>query len=315
MFVHAINGEYRVVATDGHRMFVNSTPIPPKADGDKLPAWLAQGVILAREGLKERLALLDKVAIGEAVELAYKIGARQVILSDLAQSCIFKLQPVDAVYSEYAKVLDGLKVFEARAAEEMASISYDSGYLKGVGDLAKLLGSKSVRVFGRTDVDEPTVVTFPECAEAILIPLRNQDKRIGFGPARALSGALAGTVAALRAHRTRWANVLEDVNAGKRSKSQAQAKVDEYDQRIAALITNAAEPALPPPPDPWEAYRDAVEAGAGHSERWERRKCPSRKQSRRSWRRNRRPTRSPRRSTRRRRSPRNQTSSPSRGAA
>jgi hypothetical protein len=264
VYVHATGGEYRVVGTDGHRMLVHSTPIPAKLDGDNLPAWLAKGVIVPREGLKERLTLLDKVA-GSTVDLAYQVDAPQLVLSDLPQSCIFRMRPVDGTYSDYQQVLDGLKVFEARQSEEMASVAYDSGYLKGVGELAKLLGSKTVRVFGSTGSDDehndPSLVTFPDCPEAILLlmPQRRVEARLGFGAARVLTSAVAGTVAALRAHRTRWANVLDDTTSTKKAKADATAKIADYDRRIAEVITNAAEPALPPPPDPREVFMDAVQ--------------------------------------------------------
>jgi len=277
VFVHATEIEYRVVATDGHRMLVYSTPLPTKG-GNVLPTppWLAQGVIIPREGLKERLALLAKVGSSD-IEVAFQIGAPHLVLSDVQQSCIFKMRPVDGTFSEYQRILDRLKVFESRSTGDMASIHYDSGYLKGVGEIAKLLDSDSVRVFGIDGGDhaEPTLVTFPGCSEALLVLMpmsKGTAAAIGAGAARMLSGAVAGTVAALRAHRTRCANVLGDEGSSKRAKAEAEKKVAEYDRRIEAIVTNAAKPALPPPPDPFEVFSDAVRDGlvaAGEGGRWE----------------------------------------------
>ena len=259
VYVHARNGEYRIVARDGARMFVHSTPIPRKLDGDNLPAWLLQGVTIPRDGLKERLGLLDKLDCSTA-EIAYQIDAPQVVISDRAESCIFKMQPKQT-WPDYQEWIDSIKAFEARESEEMASVAYDSSYLKGVGDLAKLLDSKTVRVFGSAGDGDPTLVTFPDCPEAILLlmPLQRAATRLGFGAARVLTGTVAGTVAALRAHRTRWANVLDDDKSTKKAKADATAKIADYDRRIAEVITNAAEPALPPPPDPREVFNDAVQ--------------------------------------------------------
>lgn len=57
--------------------------------------------------------------------------------------------------------------------------------------------------------------------------------------ASVLSGPINGTIAALKAHRSRWA-----AKSGK----EAAAKVAEYDQRIAAIMARVAMPAALPAP-------------------------------------------------------------------
>jgi hypothetical protein len=111
------------------------------------------------------------------------------------------------VFAEYQHVLDDV-TFEARELGEMASVSYDTGYLKDVGALAKMLGSESVRVFGASET--PSLITFPECpfAVIVLMPLRHTETRLGVGVAKVMSGAVDGTIAALKAHQKRWANKL-----------------------------------------------------------------------------------------------------------
>jgi hypothetical protein len=269
VYVHAVDSDYRVVGTDGHRMFVYSVPIPRK-EVDQQPAWLEKGVIIPREGLKERLALFAKLK-SSVVSLSYQIDAPWLSLADPLDQCTFKLQPVNGTFPAYQRSFDTLKVFEARAGgEEMTSVAYDASYLKGVGDLAKLLEADTVRVFGGGNsvdaedkaITDPTLIVFPEAPQAVLILMpKTTSQQLGFGAARVLSGAVAGSVAALRAHRTRWQNVIDDPQSSARAKKDAAAKVADYDRRIEAIAANAERPALPPPPDPWEVFHDAVVDG------------------------------------------------------
>jgi hypothetical protein len=55
--LRAVDGNVRMCATDGHRLFVGSHPIP-ECDRDRVPGWLTAGVIVSREGLKPRLAIV-----------------------------------------------------------------------------------------------------------------------------------------------------------------------------------------------------------------------------------------------------------------
>ncbi len=244
VYVHAKDDEYRIVATDGHRMFVFSTPVESERRGAEIPAWMKAGVIVSAEGLKERLTLLDKLEC-ETARIAYQVSAPHIVISDPTESCMFKVRPSDGVFADYQRVLDDVQ-FEAHELGDMASTAYDTGYLKDVGVLAKMLGAKSVRVFGASET--PSLITFPECPFAVLIlmPLRHTETRLGVGAAKVMSGAVNGTVSALKAHQTRWANRLETAKG--KAKKDAEAKVADYDKRIAAVLAAAnALPALPAP--------------------------------------------------------------------
>jgi hypothetical protein len=208
---------------------------------------LRAGVIIPREGLKERLSLLDKLEASTA-KIAYATGAAHLVISDSAESCVFKMAPVNGTFPEYQQIIDKLRV-EAREVDDMHSTAYDTGYLKDVGSMAKMLESKSARIFA-AGPGESTLITFPENPQSlmILMPVRT-DAAIGVGAAKVLAGAINGTVGALRAHRTRWA-----VKADAGSKAAGK-KVAEYDERIAAILAAAhAVPALPAP----EGYSEEV---------------------------------------------------------
>lgn len=272
VYVHAKDDEYRIVATDGHRMFVFSTPVESERHGAEVPAWMRAGVTISAEGLKERLTLLDKLEC-ETARIAYQVDAPHIVISDVpAHGCTFKVKPAEGTFSDYQHVLDQLS-FEARELGEMASVSFDTGYLKDVGALAKMLGAKAARVFGgaSTGDTEPSLITFPECPFAVLVlmPLRHSETRLGVGAAKVLSGAVAGTVAALKAHQTRWANKLETAKGN--AKKAAENKIADYDKRIAAVLAAAnALPALPAPAGeaevavdgegyPWTSHRSQAE--------------------------------------------------------
>jgi hypothetical protein len=274
VYVHAIDDEYRIVASDGHRLFVYSTPVESERRGAEVPVWMRKGVIVSAEGLKERLTLLDKLEY-ETARVAYQVSAPHIVISDPTHSCTFKVKPVDGTFSDYQRILDNVS-FEARELGEMASVSFDTGYLKDVGALAKMLGAKSARVFGG-DSTNPTgdasLITFPECPFAVLVlmPLRHSETRLGVGVAKVMIGAVNGTVSALKAHQTRWANKIATAKGN--AKKAAENKVAEYDKRIAAVLAAAnALPALPAPAGkvapagaegqgyPWTDHRSQADA-------------------------------------------------------
>ncbi|HVH73296.1 MAG TPA: hypothetical protein VM755_00115 [Stellaceae bacterium] len=258
VYLHSTGDEYRLIGTDGVRLLVYSSPI---GEGPA-PAWTEAGVAIATEGLKERVGLLRRLKC-ETARVAYQTEAPQIVLSNREEDVVFKLRPLDAEFLQYQRILDDLKAFKARKVSEMSSTAFDARYLKGVGDLAKLLDSNTVQVFDGGAEGEPTLVAFPGCEFAVLVlmPLKEQP-RLGAGAARILEGAVNGTVAALRAHRTRWATRLEDPQLSAAARKAAENKIADYDRRIAAIIEKATAPALPPPEEPSYAIADAVAEGA-----------------------------------------------------
>ena len=172
-----------------------------------VPEWLAEGVTLPLHLLKEQLAMLDK--IGEIAVVSYQTEAPRVLLSDLHEHVTFRLLPVSGKFPQYDRLLDSIDL-SARTMVDLESTSYQASYLKGAADLAKLLDSRSVQVFGSRAEGKPTLITFPGCPGAVLLlmPLVSEDT-IAPQTAKLLAGPIAGTVAALRAHRTRWENKLE----------------------------------------------------------------------------------------------------------
>lgn len=233
VFVHRVDETLRIVATDGHRLFLHARE---RVEGeDEWPEWLAQGVILPTEGLKSRLSLLDDVA-----KVSYAIEAPFVELSDRSESCRFRLRPVAMAYSDYQPILDRLKAFDGNKVEEMTATAFDSKYFKAAGELAKALGSDAIRIHAMPTDQSPTLITFPSSEGSMLLLMPVTDNGVlSSSSMKVLAAPLQGTLAALRAHKTRWER--------KTGKAATQ-KVAEYEQRIAAIVAGLeGPPALPAP--------------------------------------------------------------------
>lgn len=257
VFVHAVEGSTRIAATDGHRLFVFSVPTETEA-----PDWLKAGITVPKEGLKERLAMIEKLDSSTA-RIAYQSEAPQVVISDPGNHCTFRMAPVDGTFPDYQRILDSVRVFEGREISDMASIAYNGKYLKSVGDIAKQLGSDAVRLFGASLATEPSLVTFPNAPGAVLVlmPMRH-DAALAGETVKVISGAVNSTVSALRAHQTRWTQKVESA-PNKKARQEALAKVAEYETRISAIMANTSPPALPAPEPQPETSEPATASETG----------------------------------------------------
>lgn len=232
----ADHDEVRISGTDGHRLFAFSEPSP----GEK-PAWLKDGVIISRELLKEKLAMIEKIG-GEYAFVSYAKGAPRIELSDPKGNVVFRSAPVDGTFPDYSLIFAKLNL-AARSTVDLESSAFNAVYLKGVADLAKLLGSQSVQMFSSKPTD-PVMMTFPQAPGAVLLlmPIKQDSAVISSATARVMDSTIAGTIAALKAHRTRIERKLAKLPTSK----ALQTKLAEYDQRIGAILARTA-PALPAP--------------------------------------------------------------------
>lgn len=244
-------GEIRITSTDGRRLFAYSVGVSKE---ETLPGWLADGVTVSIELLKEQLAMIEKVG-GENAVVSYQTSASQLLLSDPHNRVTFRTFPVADKFPDYGNVLSGIDL-SARTTVDLESTGYQAGYLRGVADLAKVLGSMSVQIFASAGVGKPTLIIFPGMpgATLVLMPLVEEAPApIHQSTMRVLAGPIAGTLAALRAHRTRWEKKL----AKSPSSRAIQKKIEEYDQRIDAIIGRTAQ-ALPAPETASESDEEAL---------------------------------------------------------
>jgi hypothetical protein len=243
-------GEIRISATDGHRLFAFSVGVGKE---ETLPSWLADGVTVSLDLLKEQLTMLEKVGAEDAV-VAYQTQAPRLQLSDPHNRVTFRTFPVADKFPVYDNVFSGIDL-SARTTVDLESTGYQAGYLKRVADLAKVLGSSTVQIFASSGAGKPTLIVFPgrPGAALVLMPVNTEDVAIAQPTMRVLAGPIAGTLAALRAHRTRWEKKLAKMPSSR----SIQKKIEEYDQRIDAIVGRTA-PALPAPETASETDEEAV---------------------------------------------------------
>jgi hypothetical protein len=271
VYLHVRDGDFRMVATDGHRMFVFAVPVGLQ----KVPEWIEKGVIISADGLKERLALLHKLKFSTA-QISYQLEAPRLLISDIGESVVYRVLPVDGTFPDYANILTQLSAFNPGEREAMHSVAYKPQYLKGLGDIAKMLGAQSIRIFSNGgDVEEddkkraePTLITFPDAPEAVMVLMpQTHSTELGAPAARILAGPVKLSIAALTAHVTRNTEKLEKADRGeykmtKGERKEIERKIEAWQKRVEALRENAELPALPPPADPeplsWADYHHQV---------------------------------------------------------
>lgn len=253
VFIHAADGEMRIVGTDGHRMIV-SRFVPE----GKLPAWTEDGIILARDELAQALPVLQKN--GEEHQGA---GSRDktagVVLLDYVKdapaarlTCAngfgsFRVTPVPGKYPDYVRVLGDAGASLARGeGDAMRTAAIAVKYIKGAADIGTKLGATAINSFvGGEDV--AAMFTFEGAPDTVLVvmPVRTGSDQVSDGVVKMLGvNGVAGSVAALRAHLTRTTKLLADTkNADDRERLQARRT--SFEERIAHLIEVTGD--APPP--------------------------------------------------------------------
>ena len=251
VYLHSKGQKGRIVASDGVRMFVASFALPPPKEGGT-PAWLSGGIILSNRGLRARLSLMQKVSEARDVRVGFAKGADAAELSDTVRNCIFKMPTVAGEYPDYEAVI-GAQSFvvlddDGRAqAKEWQPVGINSRFLKDCADVAKQLeagldreersvGGMVIRAFNGGDSTMPMIFDFSTWPGAILVvmPARLASNSTSKETAQLLAPAVKLTVAALRAHATRW-QVKADESDGA-EKVAAQAKADEFRARVDAIL-------------------------------------------------------------------------------
>ena len=260
VYLHAKGDKGRVVGTDGAKMFIASFPLPTRIEGG-VPPWLRDGVILSAAMLRARIQLLGKLTGEKGVVVSYAKGNPAADLSDDKASTVLKVSALHGTYPNYEASL-GAKSFTdldddgQQESREWQPVGINSSYLKQCGDIAKTLEAgldkdarsklgMVVRAFNGGGADAPLVFDFSTWPGAILVvaPAVMATRMTSKETAQILAPALKMTVAALRAHATRWdQRAAELTGAGK---DAATEKADEFRRRVAAILASVpAGPAI-----------------------------------------------------------------------
>jgi hypothetical protein len=253
VYVHAKGDRGRVVGSDGSRLFIASFPLPTKEAGGA-PAWMRDGgVILSNDGLRSRLALLGKLSDEMDVRVGYANGNASVELSDAKEATVFKIAAKVGTYPNVDSAL-GAKSFTTLDEDgnadvrEWQPVGINSSYLKQCGDIAKTLEAglepdkrsklgMVVRAFNGGASDSPLVFDFSTWPGAILVvaPAVMASQVTSKETAQLLAPAVKATVAALRAHATRWDQRAKEATI-EAEKVEAQTKADGFRKRVANIF-------------------------------------------------------------------------------
>jgi hypothetical protein len=254
VYLHAVEGRGRIVATDGQRMFLASFAIEGKA-----PSWLKSGVVVSSQDLKTRLSLIQKIGGEPTVKFIFSKGNPTIELTDMRSTILLKVPVVSTSYPDYSKLL-GAESFtdldgdgDARV-RDWQPIGINSQYLKKCGEIAKILESglekdarsklgMVVRAFNSGAADAPMVFDFSTWPGAILVvaPAKMVNQQTAKETAQLLAPAAKATVAALRAHATRWQQ-RADATENEAEKAEATRKAAEFTARVANVLRNVPLP-------------------------------------------------------------------------
>lgn len=269
VYLHIVERTVRVVGTDGSRMFVGSFTMKEK---ETAPAWLAAGVILSNVGLRARVSMIAKTGSEQVVRISYAKDLPKAQLTDADKTMSFDMPRVEGMFPQYERVIPmasfaRLDEFgEVERGKEWEPVGINSQFLKHVGDIAKTLEASLpkekrtktgmvIRAYNATENSDganPLVFDFSNYPGAILcvMPMKIEAK-MAPETAALLAPAIKLTLAALRAHATRWLKQADTVKGD--AKDSALRKAQEFQDRIAAILEKV--PASP-------AITDASEATA-----------------------------------------------------
>ena len=165
VYVHGVEGEFRICATDGHRLSVSRLELPK---GQPLPEWAEAGIIIPRDELAQALPILTKNALlfshdcsEPAAFLDFTTGSPTMTLRAINGFASFTMRPVDGKFPDYAKVLAASATTLARGNNEaMQTSAINTDYLKGAAEVAIKLGAKAIHAFINGSDHTATFFTF-----------------------------------------------------------------------------------------------------------------------------------------------------------
>ncbi len=269
--LHRRDDLVRIVATDGIRMFISSLKV-----SGTLPAWLDdEGIILSGDGLKARVGMICKMQDEPVVTISFAKGQAKASVSDNLGAAVFQMAVIAEEYVDYEAFLQAssfinLDEWGNKSGVEWEPIGINSLYLKQIGEIAKTLeaglpkerrtkGGMVVRSYNGGAPNAPLVFDFSTWPGTLLVilPAKLATPVISKETSLLLAPAVRGTVAALRAHATRWLQRAQDAT-GDDEKEAALAKAAGFQERVAEVLKRApgvpaisdqSEPVVEPEPE------------------------------------------------------------------
>lgn len=247
VFVHAVDGEIRIVSTDGHRLIVSRFEMEK---GQALPDWAETGLLIPRDELAQALPMLTKNAIVDkayghvpSIVIDYAKGNAAIGLRSANGFAQFRVKPLDGKFPDYAMVMAKNAGSLARDSNEALTASaINAKYLKSVAEVAEKVGASAVHSFVNGDASSAAFFTFDGAPDTVLVVMPIQTKTTGVsdGVARIVGrSGLELSIIALRAHVTRTSNLLLEATCSK-DREDLEAKKASLENRIAGLLAATA---------------------------------------------------------------------------
>lgn len=249
VYLSAVGTELRVVATDGHRILVQTVVL---AGADLAArAWLEAGVILPRAEL-DRVVKFVGTGDEAMLDVSYAAGDSSVALRDRFGLAQFAIKPVDGIYPDYQKIISaaGAAFHGERVVAE--ALPLNPAYLKSAGQVAAILQAGAIYSF-MDRASSHAVFTFDKAPGALLVmmPVQTEVPALQGATLRLIGeSGMKGTIAALKAHATR-ARKAADAIKGKEPKAvkereALQAQAARLQARVHEILTSVTK-ALPAP--------------------------------------------------------------------
>jgi hypothetical protein len=265
VFVHAVDGDLRVAATDGKRLIVSRAPT------DKaLPEWAADGVLIPRDLLVRALPLLESGDMGDIeihgkdwqgkpytkvetrrtglVMVEYGTGHKNVTLRAYDGTSSFTRPVVDAKFPDYALVFESQAAVLARdGCEALEASAIGTVQLTAIAAIARRLKAEAVHAFVNSDEKDAMFFTFEGAPDSVLVvmPYQGKGPSVPDGVVRILGDkAMTGSLAAFRAHLTRARNALQakGISADERKRLELRANtLENRIESIAQVLSSARQ--------------------------------------------------------------------------
>ena len=252
-------GAGRIVGTDGARLFIGSFPAAAKA-----PSWLKTGLVIPRDDLKARVNMIAKVGESELVMVKHAKGNSFAYLSDTTETMLFKVPCGEVTKFPNYEGVFGIGSFadmtedgDMAEKREWEPVGFNSRHLRHCGEIAKILeaampkdkredNGMTIRVFDNGEANAPRVFDFVGWPGAVLVIAAVQLTQavLPLSTAKILAPAVKLTLAALRAHATRWLDAASKA-ADEEAKAACMAKAQGFQNRVAELLARTPDLASP----------------------------------------------------------------------
>lgn len=232
--------DIRIVATDGHRILVQSMPL-----GDQvMPEWAIKGVLIDRDQLAEALPMLRRNSSDGAARCRIGTGEGHQFASIASMNGFveFKAKLVDGKFPDYKRVIECAGPSLAHAgAVPMQSGTLNAKYLGAAAKIAMLLDRRETKVEPSvtgfmTQAEAASVFLFPHAPGAVYIvmPVKADTTAYTVQSLAVLAPAARASISALRAHASRQVKLLNVANNDK-AREEISARKAAFEARIAEL--------------------------------------------------------------------------------